>query len=224
MNRTISLWQMCRLLLGSLLVFACAFGLSAQARANTYVEAEPDNTVPVSRRGRAHPVAPIGSTPAGQTYGHWAAAFWQWVLGVPHNNYSAQSKRQRVNPLKDTTGAHCAEHQIGDVWFLAGSWVGSVNRSCTIPAGRSLFFPLINNVYVGFLTDPPAQRTEQWARDQAACTEPAVISVSIGRRRSQQSNFLFHWTFREPVPCLQYSDAIRSCSGRAWQPVGIARL
>jgi hypothetical protein len=35
MNRTVSLWQMCRLLLSSLLVFACAFGLSAQARAST---------------------------------------------------------------------------------------------------------------------------------------------------------------------------------------------
>jgi hypothetical protein len=123
--------------------------------------------------------APINSVPAGQTYGQWAAAFWQWVLGVPDNKYSARSEHQRVNPLKDITGEHCAEHQIGDVWFLAGSWVGSVNRSCTIPAGKSLFFPLINNVYVGFLTDPPEQRTEQFARDQAACTEPAVISVSL---------------------------------------------
>jgi hypothetical protein len=129
----------------------------------------------------AAPVAPalISSTPAGRAYGQWAAAFWQWVLGVPDNNYRVRSRRQRVNPLKNVTGEHCAEHQIGDVWFLAGSWVGSVNRSCTIPAGKSLFFPLINNVYVGFLTDPPEQRTEQFARDQAACTESAVISVSV---------------------------------------------
>ncbi len=123
--------------------------------------------------------APISSAPAGRTYGQWAAAFWQWVLGVPDNNYPVQSQHRRVNPLKDVTGEHCAEHQIGDVWFLAGSWVGNVNRSCTIPAGKSLFFPLINNVYVGFLSDPPEQRTEKWARDNAGCTEPAVISVSL---------------------------------------------
>jgi hypothetical protein len=121
-------------------------------------------------------VAPINSVPAGRIYGQWAAAFWQWVLGVPDNN---RERHPRINPLKDATGGDCADHQIGDVWFLAGSWIGSVNRSCTIPAGKSLFVPLINNVYVGFLTDPPEQRTEQFARAQAACTEPAVISVSV---------------------------------------------
>jgi hypothetical protein len=123
--------------------------------------------------------APVGSNPADQSYGRWAAAFWQWVLGVPDNKFSAQSGNQRVNPLKDKTGAWCAQHQIGDVWFLAGSWVGMVSRSCTIPAGKSLFFPLINNVYVGFLSDPPDQRTEKWARDHAACTNPAQIAVSV---------------------------------------------
>ena len=123
--------------------------------------------------------APISSAPAGRTYGQWAAAFWQWVLGVPDNKYPVQSGNQRVNPLKDMTGEHCTEHQIGDVWFLAGSWVGAVSRSCTIPAGKSLYFPLINNVYIGFLSDPPEQRTEKWARDNADCTEPAVISVAL---------------------------------------------
>jgi hypothetical protein len=32
---------------------------------------------------------------------------------------------------------------------------------------------------VGFLTDPPEQRTEQFARDNAACSAPAAISVSL---------------------------------------------
>jgi hypothetical protein len=139
-------------------VLLCALGVPAQSAVAAAVR-----------------VAPISSAPAGRTYGQWAASFWQWVLGVPANN----QKHPRINPLMDATGAQCADHQIGDVWFLAGSWIGSVNRSCTIPAGKSLFVPLINNVYVGFLTDPPEQRTEQFAHDQAACTEPAVISVSV---------------------------------------------
>ena len=122
---------------------------------------------------------PINATPAGRSYGQWAAAFWQWVLSVPDNKYPAQSGNQRVNPLKDTTGAQCSAHQIGDVWFLAGSWVGPVTRSCTIPAGKALYVPLIDNVYVGFLSDPPEQRTEQFAHSNAACTEPAVISASL---------------------------------------------
>jgi hypothetical protein len=123
--------------------------------------------------------APIGSTPAGRTYGQWAAAWWQWALGVPDNKYPAKSGRQRVNPLKDPDGRACFEHQIGDVWFLAGTWVGDVTRTCTIPAGKSLFFPLINNSYFAFLGDPPEQRTEEYVRDQARCTQGATISVWV---------------------------------------------
>jgi hypothetical protein len=124
-------------------------------------------------------IAPIDSTPAGRTYGQWASAYWQWVLGVPDNKLPQQSGNQRVNPLKDLTGQHCGEHQIGDVWFLAGSWVETVTRSCTIPAGKSLFFPFINNAYLGFLNDPPEQRTEKYAHDHAACTQPVAISASL---------------------------------------------
>ncbi|GKT10766.1 hypothetical protein [Desulforhabdus sp. TSK] len=123
--------------------------------------------------------APIDSTPAGRTYGQWAAAWWQWALGVPDNKHKAESGLQRVIPLKDPDGRACSEHQIGDVWFLAGTWVGDVTRTCTIPAGKSLFFPLINNAYFAFLGDPPEQRTEEYARDQARCTQDATISVLI---------------------------------------------
>lgn len=28
-------------------------------------------------------IAPIGTMPAGQTYGRWAAEWWQWALGIP---------------------------------------------------------------------------------------------------------------------------------------------
>jgi hypothetical protein len=42
-------------------------------------------------------LAPIHTKPAGQTYGRWAAEWWQWALGIPG----------AVNPLTDPTGAHC---------------------------------------------------------------------------------------------------------------------
>lgn len=124
-------------------------------------------------------IAPIDSTPGGRTYGQWAAAYWQWVLGVPDNKFPQQSGNQRVNPLNDKTGAYCGEHQIGDVWFLAGSLVGAVSRSCTIPAGKSIFFPFITNGYFGFLTDPASQRSDKYAHDNAACTKPVTISASL---------------------------------------------
>jgi hypothetical protein len=115
-------------------------------------------------------IAPIHTKPAGQTYGRWAAEWWQWAFGIP----------AAVNPVTDTTGEHCAQRQVDEVWFLAGSFSPDpAVRTCEIPAGKSLFFPLINNFAGAFLNDPPEERTEAFVRAGARCTVPAQISVSI---------------------------------------------
>jgi hypothetical protein len=121
-------------------------------------------------RGPMSLIAPIDTTPAGQTYGRWAAEWWQWALGVPG----------AVNPVTDTTGEQCAQRQVDEVWFLAGSFsTDPVVRACEVPGGKSLFFPLINTVYGAFLNDPPETRTEEYVRAAGSCTEPAQISVWI---------------------------------------------
>jgi hypothetical protein len=115
-------------------------------------------------------VAPIFSKPDGQTYGRWAAEWWQWALGVPAD----------TNPVIDDTGEHCDQRQVDDTWFLAGSFEpGSVVRECTIPEGKALFFPLVNNFYGAFLNDPPEQRTEEFVREQAACEFPVELFAEI---------------------------------------------
>ncbi|GAB3831388.1 hypothetical protein ACFPIJ_29950 [Dactylosporangium cerinum] len=48
------------------------------------------------------------------------------------------------NPVADDTGRHAHRNQPGDVWFLAGSFGGAVERRCIIPGGRPLFFPAFN--------------------------------------------------------------------------------
>jgi hypothetical protein len=119
---------------------------------------------------RAALIAPIHTEPAGQTYGRWAAQWWQWALGIPAG----------VNPLTDTTGQHCAQRQLDKVWFLAGSFSADpVVRTCEIPSGNALFFPLINHLYGAFLNDPPETRTEEFVRMAGSCTAPAEISVWI---------------------------------------------
>jgi hypothetical protein len=72
----------------------------------------------------------------GGTYGEWSARWWQWLLSIP----------AAINPNLDTTGANCAQGQEDDVWFLAGAFGGTVTRTCTIPGGKPIFFPLINTV------------------------------------------------------------------------------
>jgi hypothetical protein len=69
---------------------------------------------------------------AGKTYGQWSVAWWQWAAAaVP-------------SPVTDPTGADCAVGQRGPVWFLAGTTGGTATRSCTIPSGKGILFPVIN--------------------------------------------------------------------------------
>lgn len=63
--------------------------------------------------------------------------WWDWAVSSPVDR----------NPVTDTTGAHCAEAQPGDKWFLAatfGDMAGTIARSCAIPAGRPIFVPAVS--------------------------------------------------------------------------------
>lgn len=112
---------------------------------------------------------PVNTVPEGQTYGRWAAEWWQWAFGVP----------AATNPVLDTTGEFCQERQVGDVWFLAGSFgTDPVVRECTVPYGVSLFFPLINTGWFAFLNDPPEERTEEFIRENSKCPDP-VTALSL---------------------------------------------
>lgn len=127
--------------------------------------------VGVGRAGaQSTPVMPINASPHGQSYGELAAAWWQWALETPASQ----------NAVLDTTGASCASNQRDHVWFLAGTlFGGQVTRSCTIPTGTFLFFPLANIFYGAFLTDPPETRTEAFVRSQTACIVGAELHVEI---------------------------------------------
>lgn len=48
------------------------------------------------------------------------------------------------NPVADETGRYAGRNQPQDVWFLAGCFGGCVERTCSVPAQKSLFFPAIN--------------------------------------------------------------------------------
>lgn len=84
----------------------------------------------------------------GKTYGEWSAAWWQWAGSIPSD----------TNPIADTTGEFCDLGQSGPVWFLAGTFGGTAERTCTIPAGKAIFYPMINQVWID--CPPPATDTE----------------------------------------------------------------
>ncbi|MGW4161698.1 hypothetical protein [Streptomyces sp. NPDC004788] len=69
--------------------------------------------------------------------GTLAARWWQWARSAPESR----------SPVADTTGEHADWQQPGDVWFLAGTYGGRVERRCEIPADRPVFFPVLNTVH-----------------------------------------------------------------------------
>jgi len=111
-------------------------------------------------------VLPVNSHPYGMTYGEWSAEWWQWALSIPADR----------NPVTDTSGEFCAEGQSGKVWFLAGTFGTTETRSCTIPAGKALFFPIINcessEIEYGFTT-------EAEMRADATATINAVTDLKV---------------------------------------------
>src|SRR5690349_23790807 len=70
----------------------------------------------------------------------FTALWWEWVFSLP----------APINPTQDATGADCMVGQRDSVWFLAGVGVfggGSATRTCSIPAHKTLFFPVINSFW-----------------------------------------------------------------------------
>jgi hypothetical protein len=109
------------------------------------------------------PPTVVGVQTYGSTYGELSARWWQWLLSIP----------KAVNPNLDPSGADCMLGQVDDVWFLAGSFGGVVERSCMVPTGKPLFFPLINTV----VFKPQGGETLLDLRGQAAAFIDAVIEL-----------------------------------------------
>ncbi|MBL1263645.1 hypothetical protein [Candidatus Methylomicrobium oryzae] len=65
--------------------------------------------------------------------------WYQWMLSIP----------PYYNPMFDNSGEKCAIGQHGSVWFLADDWSGSpaTTRPCSIPAGKTVYFPVMSTVY-----------------------------------------------------------------------------
>ena len=95
----------------------------------------------VSRLEAGNPnpgVIPPHAKAYGMTYGEWSAKWWQWAYSLPVDQ----------NPFfdEDHNCSNGANGQLGPVWFLTGviNISGTAVRDCTVPAGKALFFPILN--------------------------------------------------------------------------------
>jgi hypothetical protein len=86
---------------------------------------------------RDGPAMAPGEKVAGMSQPELTAKWWQWAASFEYND----------SPVADTTGERCGAGQEGEVFFLAGTYAQTVtHRTCKVPAGKTLFFPVINYV------------------------------------------------------------------------------
>lgn len=83
----------------------------------------------------------------GPTYGNLNGDWWKWIFSIPASE----------SPLFESGAVDISAHQSGNLWYLAGSWVGPVVRSGTVPAGKRIFAPIVNYINDYPCPDPAFQ-------------------------------------------------------------------
>jgi hypothetical protein len=120
---------------------------------------------------------PASSAQTGKTYGELAAAWWQTMLRIT----------TAKNPQNDSSGDNCQGGNTPQIFFLAGSAPspsppGSPNTpvkrtTCTVPATKPIFFPIINGECSNLEQSPFFGETDA---DRAECAKTLIDGVSIG--------------------------------------------
>jgi hypothetical protein len=80
-------------------------------------------------------IFPPNSTPFGKSFSEWTANWWKWFIEIPYDS---------KHPFLDPTGASCDRNQSGPVWFLSGSLTFPIEKTCVIPSGKAILFPILN--------------------------------------------------------------------------------
>jgi len=129
-----------------------------------------------SGAGNPNPgVIPPHAQAYGLSYAEWGAQWWRWAYSFPLAQF----------PPLQSGELDCAAGQSGPVWFLAGTaGQGPVTRSCTIPTGKAIFFPIIT-----YLNDypcpdpnfqpPPGQTLEQFLTEGAQAIIDLVTQLEV---------------------------------------------
>lgn len=118
----------------------------------------------------------LDSTPFGIPYNEWTAKWWEWLISIPLSQ----------NPAADNTGEFCAknQNQTDPVWFLVGTFQGRTERTCEIPAGKGLLFPVLNlecsfAEYTNLKTDSELSQCAKEAVDKVTFVQASVDGVEV---------------------------------------------
>jgi hypothetical protein len=136
------------------------------------------STTIISTQAFASPnVFSPGSSPYGQTYGEWSADWWRWAAAAGFDPIIYDDTNLPTDPdtgdlLVSDFDTICNEGQTDEnVFYLAGTFGGSAERTCTVPEGKAIFFPLINALCT--LT----------AANLTPLTKPADVVTTVGSEK-----------------------------------------
>jgi hypothetical protein len=131
-----------------------------------------------------------------------SAVWWQWALEKPTAT-SPLNGSYKGGPQCNGQGA---SGSAKTVWFLAGTITGEkVERTCTVPAGREIFFPVFNlidlNVEGAQTEEELRQEVKGWTDDALANPSPPLFATVDGEpvemNRLNSPSALFHFTLLE---------------------------
>lgn len=103
--------------------------------------------------------------PYGVPYDHWAQLWWNWSQSIP----------EPIHPREHPSEQTCKVAQHGPVWFLADLLSGTQQRSCTIPASKSIFVPLVG----GFCGSDSAGVTDDTSLRQCAISGDNYATMQV---------------------------------------------
>jgi hypothetical protein len=148
----------------------------------------------------ADPARAGGATPKvyDQTIGNWGHAWWQWALSFPTAD----------NPLVLDGDVDCSAGQSDKVWYLAGTFGGSAERTCSIKKGKAIFFPLFNGIF----WTPLNPAVPEDCTDERSCRG---VSENIDKLTSwtctvTRASGLIRSSVRSPMPGRSISRKDRS--------------
>jgi hypothetical protein len=112
----------------------------------------------------------ISDLPMGKSMDEWIRLWWEWCY----------SDTIEASPVADLSGELCNKRQSHPgVWFLAGTFGGYAERKCFIPVGKSIFFPVLNDI-ISFATDPQLKNEEELSSyAKADLDETRALCVSV---------------------------------------------
>ncbi|MGW4232406.1 signal protein [Streptomyces sp. NPDC004980] len=141
--------------------------------------------------------------------------WWTWAASEP----------ERTNPVADQDGSSCGRNQPRDVWFLAGSFGGQVERTCSVPGGVPLVLPLVNRIgepsdcadFMGAAEGTAVLDGKRIAPEEHQGTTIFVRGVADNPVTGSEAAFMATgcglWVQLEPLESGQHTLTIRGESG-----------